>query len=141
MILVLAASSWVSDAPALTAFKVYQMLVSLLFAQTFVARFGAWTSLNAMLWGNALLCAVIAFCAFFIPDEVGTFSEFNADPSRLFGGRNRRDRGGFHVGHHALANLRAENLENSSARFACLSCCNATGLPHANGLHRRVRLL
>jgi hypothetical protein len=87
MILHLAASTCVSDAPALTAFKVYQMLVSLLFTQIFVERFGAWTSLKAMLCGNAVLSAAIAFCAFFIPDEVWTFSEFNPDPSRLFGGR------------------------------------------------------
>jgi hypothetical protein len=87
MILALAASAWRSDAPALTAFKVYQMLVSLLFTQIFAERFGVWTSLKTMLWGNALLCGAIAFCAFFVPDEVWTYSEFNPDPSRLFGGR------------------------------------------------------
>ena len=87
MILVLAASAWRSDAPALTAFKVYQMLVSLLFTQIFAERFGVWTSLKTMLWGNALLCGAIAFCALFVQDEVWTYSEFNPDPSRLFGGR------------------------------------------------------
>ena len=87
MILALAASVWRSDAPALTAFKVYQMLVSLLFTQIFAERFGVWTSLKTMLWGNALLCGAIAFCALFVPDEVWTYSEFNPDPSRLFGGR------------------------------------------------------
>jgi hypothetical protein len=87
MLLALAGSTWRSDAPALTAFKVYQMLVSLLFTQIFAERFGVWTSLKTMLWGNALLCGAIAFCAFFVPGEVWTFSEFNPDPSRLFGGR------------------------------------------------------
>lgn len=85
MIFGLTASACVSDAPTLTAFKVYQMLVSLLFTQIFVERFGAWTSLKAMLWGNALLCTAIAFCAFFVPHEVWTPSEFNPDPTRLFG--------------------------------------------------------
>jgi hypothetical protein len=85
MILGLAASVWVSDAPLLTAFKVYQMLVSLLFAQIFADRFGVWTSLKTMLWGNTFLCLAIAVCAIFLPDEVWTASEFNPDPSRLFG--------------------------------------------------------
>ena len=85
MIAVLAASAGVSDAPVLTAFKVYQMLVSLLFTKIFVEKFGAVVSLKAMLWGNVLLCAAIGFCAVFIPDEVWTASEFNPDPSRLFG--------------------------------------------------------
>jgi hypothetical protein len=85
MILGLAASVWVSDAPLLTAFKVYQMLVSLLLAQLFMERFGVWTSLKAMLWGNTLLCIAITGCAFLLPDEVWTLSEFNPDPSRLFG--------------------------------------------------------
>jgi hypothetical protein len=86
MILGLAASVFVSDAPLLTAFKVYQMLVSLLFVQIFTERFGVWTSLKTMLWGNTLLCIAITSCAFFLPDAVWTSSEFNPDPSRLFGG-------------------------------------------------------
>lgn len=85
MILGLAASVWVSDAPLLTAFKVYQMLVSLLLAQIFTERFGVWTSLKTMLWGNTLLCIAITGCALWLPDEVWTASEFNPDPSRLFG--------------------------------------------------------
>src|SRR5206468_3958344 len=40
MILALAASVWRSDAPALTAFKVYQMLVSLLFTRSEERRVG-----------------------------------------------------------------------------------------------------
>src|SRR3979490_822657 len=43
MILGLAASAWVSDAPLFTAFKVYQMLVSLLVAQIFMGRIVGWT--------------------------------------------------------------------------------------------------
>jgi hypothetical protein len=85
MILGLAASAWVSDAPLLTVFKVYQILVSLLLTQIFAERFGAWTSLKTMLWGTALLCIAIAGCAFLLPDAVWTASEFNPEPSRLFG--------------------------------------------------------
>jgi len=86
MIVGLAVSVFVSDAPLLTAFKVYQMLVSLLLVQIFTERFGVWTSLKTMLWGNTLLCIAIAAYAFLLPDEVWTASEFNPDPSRLFGG-------------------------------------------------------
>jgi O-antigen ligase len=74
-----------SAAPALSAFKVYQMLVCLMFTQLFVKRFGVHTSLSAMLLGNVLLCVSIAICAFLAPNLVWTASEFNPDPSRLYG--------------------------------------------------------
>lgn len=83
----LAISTLTSAAPALTAFKVYQILVSMLFAQIFVERFGIATSLKTLLLGNTLLCGAIATCAILIPDLVWTRSEFNPDPSRLFGDR------------------------------------------------------
>jgi O-antigen ligase len=60
-------------------------LVSLLFTQIFVERFGAWTSLKAMLWGNALLCAVVSVCAVFAPDLVWISTELDPNPSRLRG--------------------------------------------------------
>jgi hypothetical protein len=85
MILLLAASAWVSESPALTTFKVYQMLVSMLLTQIFMEEFGVWTSLKTMLWGSVLLCLAVAACAVWLPDEVWTASEFNPDPSRLFG--------------------------------------------------------
>lgn len=85
MILALAASAWRSDAPTLTAFKVYQMLVSLLFTQIFAERFGVWTSLKAMLWGNGLLCVAIAVCAFLAPHMVWGPTELDSGPSRLYG--------------------------------------------------------
>ena len=87
LILCLAVSISASAAPALTAFKVYQMLVSLLFTQIFTERFGVDTSLKALFWGYTLLCVAIASCAFLVPDMVWTPSEFNPDPSRLFGDR------------------------------------------------------
>src|SRR6267143_68903 len=85
LIICLSASVWKSAAPALTAFKVYQMLVSLLFTQFFLDGFGVATSLKALFWGNTLLCVAIAICAFLVPDAVWTASDFNPDPSRLFG--------------------------------------------------------
>jgi hypothetical protein len=85
MILGLAASTWVSDAPALTAFKVYQILVTMLFTQIFVERFGAKTTLKAIFWGSALLCMAIAICAFLAPDLVWTPSDFSWDLARLRG--------------------------------------------------------
>ena len=87
LILCLALSISTSAAPALTAFKVYQMLVSLVFTQIFTERFGVDTSLKALFWGNTLLCVAIASCAFLVPDMVWTPSEFNPEPSRLFGDR------------------------------------------------------
>jgi hypothetical protein len=85
MILLLAVSSFVSDAPALTAFKVYQMLVSLLFTQIFTEQFGVWTSLKALLWGNGILCVAISICAVFAPASVWIATEVNPDPTRLRG--------------------------------------------------------
>ena len=85
VVLSLAVSISTSAAPALTAFKVYQILVSLLFTQIFVERFGMQASLKAMLWGNALLCIVIAICAFLAPDMVWSPTELNPDPARVSG--------------------------------------------------------
>ena len=85
MIFCLSASVWESSAPALTAFKVYQMLVSLLFTQIFVEEFSARNALKTMFLGMALLCIVLALCALLAPDVVWTGSDFNPDPSRLRG--------------------------------------------------------
>lgn len=85
MIFCLATSIRTSAAPALTAFKVYQILISMLFAQIFMERFGMRTSLKTMLWGNTLLCIAIAACALLLPDEVWMISDFNPAPSRLYG--------------------------------------------------------
>ena len=85
LVFCLALSIFTSDAPSLTAFKVYQTLVSLLFTQIFVGRFGARAALKTMLWGNALLCIAIASCAFLAPDMVWTPTEVNPEPARLSG--------------------------------------------------------
>lgn len=85
MIVCLTASIWRSPAPELTAFKIYQMATTLFFVQIFTEQFGAKKTLNAMLWGNMLLCLAIAACASFAPSMVWTSSDFNPEPSRLRG--------------------------------------------------------
>lgn len=85
MILCLSVSILKSAAPALTAFKVYQMLVSLLFTHLFVSRFGVRASLKMILWGNAFLCIAIAVCAFLAPGMVWTPSDFSWEAVRLRG--------------------------------------------------------
>jgi O-antigen ligase len=85
MILLLAVSAVVSKAPALSAFKIYQMAVCLLFTQLFVQRFGYTSCLKHIFWGTTLLCVAIVVCAFLAPDVVWIGSDFNPDPSRLKG--------------------------------------------------------
>jgi O-antigen ligase len=85
MILCLAVSAVISKAPALSAFKIYQIAVSLLFTQLFVDQFGHVSCLKRIFWGTALLCGVIAVCAYLAPDLVWIGSDFNPDPSRLKG--------------------------------------------------------
>jgi len=85
IILCLAVSAVVAKAPALSAFKIYQMAVALLFTQIFVDQFGYTSCLKRIFWGTALLCGAIAVCAFVAPDLVWIGSDFNPDPSRLKG--------------------------------------------------------
>lgn len=85
LVLSLSISILTSEAPSLTAFKVYQVLVSLVFTQIFVERFGAQASLKTMLLGNALLCLAIAICAFVAPEMVWTVSEADPQLPRLYG--------------------------------------------------------
>jgi O-antigen ligase len=85
LILCLSISVWKSAAPALTAFKVYQMAISLLFTQFVVELFGPAQSLKIIFWGNTLLCVLLAICAWLVPNLVWVPSDFNPDPSRLKG--------------------------------------------------------
>jgi len=85
MILCLAVSAVIAKAPALSAFKIYEMAVSLLFMQLFADQFGHSNCLKTIFWGTALLCGVIAVCAYLAPDLVWIGSDFNPDPSRLKG--------------------------------------------------------
>jgi len=85
MICCLAVSITVSDAPALTAFKVFQMLVTMQFTQLFLERFGIRSTLRLLLRGNTLLCVAIAACALLAPNMVWGPTELNPYPSRLYG--------------------------------------------------------
>jgi O-Antigen ligase len=85
MVLFLAIGAVAARAPALSAFKIYQMLVTLLFVHFFVRRFGRQSSLRKIFWSSALLCVAVALGAFLFPDLVWFSSDFNPDPSRLRG--------------------------------------------------------
>jgi hypothetical protein len=85
MVLLLAISAAVARAPALSAFKIYQMLVSLSFVHFFVRQFGRQSCLKKIFWGSALLCVAVAIGAFLFPDLVWFSSDFNPEPSRLRG--------------------------------------------------------
>jgi hypothetical protein len=85
MVLFLAIGAVAARAPALSAFKIYQMSVTLLFVHFFVRRFGRQSSLRKIFWSSALLCVAVAVGAFLFPDLVWFSSDFNPDPSRLRG--------------------------------------------------------
>lgn len=70
LVLALGMSVFVSFSPLLTAFKVYQMLVSLLFTMIFVERYGVESCFIKLFQWSAILCAAIAGAAFAFPDLV-----------------------------------------------------------------------
>jgi O-antigen ligase len=70
MILFLGLSTFVSEAPLLTAFKVGQILVSLLFTWIFVHRYGIAKCIDYVFLGSTILCVAIAISAFAAPDLV-----------------------------------------------------------------------
>lgn len=70
MIFFLGLSSFVSEAPLLTAFKVGQILVSLLFTWLFVYRYGIAKCIDYVFLGSTILCVAIAISAFAAPDLV-----------------------------------------------------------------------
>jgi len=75
MILFLGLSSFESEAPLLTAYKVGQILVSLLFTWIFVRRYGIAKCLDYVFIGSVILCAGIAIAAFVAPDLVFLFED------------------------------------------------------------------
>jgi len=85
MILALGVSAWVSDAPLLTAFKVYQILVVQLLVWIFTERFGAWTSLKTMLWGMRSCVLPSQPVPSSSPTKYGSLTELDPEPSRLVG--------------------------------------------------------
>lgn len=70
MILFLGLSTFVSEAPLLTAFKVGQILVSLLFTWIFVYRYGIAKCIDYVFLGSVILCIAIAISVFVAPDLV-----------------------------------------------------------------------
>lgn len=89
MVLFLGLSTVGSEAPMLTAFKVGQILVSLLFAWIFVQRYGIARSINFIFWGSTILCVAIAVAVFAAPDLVLFSDEGNmrlrGDPIAVMG--------------------------------------------------------
>ncbi len=89
MILFLGLSTFVSEAPLLTAFKVGQMLISLLFTWIFVRRYGIVRVINYIFLGSTLLCIAIAIAYFVAPDLVLFADEGNmrlrGDPIAVMG--------------------------------------------------------
>ena len=85
MVLLLSISAVVTRAPVLSAFKIYQMLVSLCFIHIFVQQFGRQSCLKRIFWASALLCVAVAIGAFLFPDLVWFSSDFDPEPSRLRG--------------------------------------------------------
>ena len=89
MILFLGLSTFVSDAPLLTAFKVGQMLVSLLFAWIFTHRYGIAKCIDYVFIGSTLLSIAIAIAVFVAPDLVLFSDEGNmrlrGDPIAVMG--------------------------------------------------------
>lgn len=70
MIFLLGLSTFVSEAPELTAFKVGQMFVSFLFALIFVRRHGIEKCLDYIFVGSTILCVAIVVCFLVYPDLV-----------------------------------------------------------------------
>ena len=70
VVLLLGASTFVSLDPELTAFKVFQIVVALLFSSFFVEFYGVERFLNLLLIGCATLCSMIVICAAVAPDLV-----------------------------------------------------------------------
>ena len=89
MILFLGLSTFVSEAPMFTAFKVGQLLVSLLFSLLFVHRYGIAKCLDYVFVGSTLLCIAIAIAVFVAPDLVLFSDEGNmrlrGDPIAVMG--------------------------------------------------------
>jgi hypothetical protein len=69
LVLCLGISVLKSPAPALTSFKVCQMLIALLFGSLFVERYGVEVCLRKLFLGYTILCVVIA-TSFFVAPEV-----------------------------------------------------------------------
>lgn len=70
VVLLLGVSTFVSLDPELTAFKVFQIAVALLFTSFFIESYGVDRFLHLLLTGCAALCTIIVICAAVAPDLV-----------------------------------------------------------------------
>src|SRR5271165_3207574 len=75
LVCLLLVSVFFSEGQALTLFKVYQLLISTLFASTFVRSYGVEAAFKGIFVGCAILCMADAIAAFVAPDLVYGFSE------------------------------------------------------------------
>jgi hypothetical protein len=67
-----------SDSPTLTAFKVYQLLVTILFVGAFLRLHGLQAALDGIFTASAVLCLADALAAFLAPSLVFGESEFGS---------------------------------------------------------------
>jgi len=74
----LSVSIFVSVSPALTAFKVYQILISLLFMTVFVRRYGIQETLKQLFLSSAVLCVALPAALLINPGMVLVTTETGA---------------------------------------------------------------
>jgi hypothetical protein len=67
---ILGLSTISSVAPSLTAFKVFQMFVSMMFTLVFVERYGIEQCLEKLFWFSFVLCVAVGILAIVAPDLV-----------------------------------------------------------------------
>src|SRR5438552_2480440 len=79
LVICLGASAFVSPGFALTLFKVYQILVMLLFSLLFVQRYGIEACLHRLFVGSALLVIAVAVSAIIAPDVLWAGSRLRGD--------------------------------------------------------------
>jgi len=75
---ILGLSTISSVAPSLTAFKVFQMLVSMMFTLVFVERYGTEQCLEKLFWFSFVLCVAVGILAIVAPELVNDVTETGA---------------------------------------------------------------
>ena len=78
MVVALTPSIFVSPSSSLSAFKVYQILISLLFTTLFIERYGIEAGLQKVFHSSAILCVVVPLAAAVFPDLVFVTTETGA---------------------------------------------------------------
>ena len=78
LFILLSVSVMFSEAPAFSAFKVYQLVVTFLFVTLFARAFGVYELLNTLFYGCAFLALADIVAAFAMPDLVFVVSELGS---------------------------------------------------------------